>query len=267
MKKCFLISAACCLLQFVNFLNLNPALFAQKSSGFQESDSGFVRFEIHFVTDPRVPLQRETEFPGMTLSGYNQGAAYKLPGNVQHKAQLDSSGQFITISQTIKNVPVRLPRIMAIEDYNRLESRRRIAENWRTAAVRNIIEGPTGGRRGPGGLNISIPVPIKSKTFQKIFGGDQVGLNVQGDISIKGGFRNEDRSEAKTSLAQGSNSTFKMDQTQRFTVTGKIGEKVTVNVDQDSERSFDFDNNLKLNYKGFDDEIIESIEAGNISLA
>ncbi|MCA9733195.1 cell surface protein SprA [candidate division KSB1 bacterium] len=58
-----------------------------------------------------------------------------------------------------------------------------------------------------------------------------------------------------------------MNQTQRFTVTGKIGEKVTVNVDQDSERSFDFDNNLKLNYTGFEDEVIQSIEAGNISLA
>ncbi len=267
MKKSFLIPAAICLLHLFVSPNTGSGLLAQIIPGFQESDSGFVCFDIRFFNDPRVPLQNETRYLGMSLAGYLGGFGYNKPGSIQHKAQLDSSGQFITITQSIKGVPVRLPRIISLGDYNRIESRRRIAEKWRVAVMTNVLEGPAGRRRGPGGLNISIPVPIKSKTFQKIFGGDKVGLNVQGDISIKGGFRNEDRSQAKTTLAQGSNTNFKMNQTQRFTVTGKIGEKVTVNVDQDSERSFDFDNNLKLNYKGFDDEIIESIEAGNISLA
>ncbi|MCH7754347.1 cell surface protein SprA [candidate division KSB1 bacterium] len=58
-----------------------------------------------------------------------------------------------------------------------------------------------------------------------------------------------------------------MQQKQRFSVTGKIGDKVTVNVDQDSERAFDFDNNVRLVYQGYDDEILRKLEAGNISLS
>jgi cell surface protein SprA len=50
-------------------------------------------------------------------------------------------------------------------------------------------------------------------------------------------------------------------------VTGRIGEKVTVNVDQDSERAFDFENNIRLNYTGFEDDIVQKIEAGNVALS
>ncbi|KAA3659729.1 MAG: cell surface protein SprA, partial [Calditrichaeota bacterium] len=265
--KSSLLTVFHCLLLLFMFSSINSSLYSQQPTGFQESDSGFVRFDVKFDLDPRTPLNKETANPGLSMAGYLGGFVYNKPSSIQHKTQLDSTGDKLAITQTLHDVPVTLPRYITLEEYNQIESRKRVRENWQRTAVTNVIDGPAGRRRGQGGLNISIPVPIKSKTFQKIFGGDKVGLNVQGDISIKGGFRNEDRSEAKTSLAQGNNTNFKMNQTQRFTVTGKIGEKVTVNVDQDSERSFDFDNNLKLNYTGFDDEIIESIEAGNISLA
>jgi len=39
-----------------------------------------------------------------------------------------------------------------------------------------------------------------------------------------------------------------------------------VKVDQDSERMFDFENSLKLTYTGDEDEIIQKVEAGNVSL-
>ncbi len=55
--------------------------------------------------------------------------------------------------------------------------------------------------------------------------------------------------------------------TQRFTIAGKIGEKVQVDVNQDSERLFDFENSLKLTYTGDRDEIVQKIEAGNVNLS
>ncbi|MDZ7262296.1 MAG: hypothetical protein ONB05_09365, partial [candidate division KSB1 bacterium] len=79
-----------------------------------------------------------------------------------------------------------------------------------------------------------IPVKMKSRAFQQIFGGSTVGLTVTGDITINGGFRHEKRSEVKTALTRGSDYNFKMNQTQRFKVQGRVGEKVTVGVDQDS---------------------------------
>ena len=88
-----------------------------------------------------------------------------------------------------------------------------------------------------------------------------------GQINIRGGFRHEKRSQVKTAINRGSDYNFKMEQQQQFRVKGNIGDKVTVSVDQDSERPFDFDNTVKLDYKGYDDEILQSIQAGNISLS
>jgi hypothetical protein len=66
---------------------------------------------------------------------------------------------------------------------------------------------------------------------------------------------------------KGSDYNFKLNQTQRFSITGKVGDKISVMVDQDSERDFDIQNNMRLFYTGEEDEIFQSIQAGNISLS
>ncbi|MBZ0265327.1 cell surface protein SprA [bacterium] len=120
---------------------------------------------------------------------------------------------------------------------------------------------------GGDGLEIQVPFKIKSKTFRRIFGGDRVGLNVSGQITIDGGLRREKSDQVQTTQTDQANYNFKIDQTQRFRITGKVGDKVRVEIDQDSERIFEFENAVKLEYTGEEDEIIQSIEAGNVSLS
>lgn len=214
---------------------------------------------------------RSSPFDNQIITGLSLKGSRRLPGRtdpipVSRRAELDAKSATVSVRETLHTLLFRLPYVASIEAYKneRLAYEQRWL--WSQAAGQAVYMQDVEGRAGPGGLNVDIPVPIKSKAFQTIFGGSSVGLNVQGDIRIFGGFRNENRSEVRTTNIRGSNTSFKMNQTQRFTVTGRIGEKVTVNVDQDSERAFDFDNNLKLNYTGYDDEIIQSIEAGNIAL-
>jgi len=204
--------------------------------------------------------------PGLSMRGPRRFESRVDPLGVSRNFELDAKTRRIAVRETLYKLPFRLPYVVSLENYKieRLAHERRW--QWWRASSEAVYLRDADRRAGPGGLNIDIPVPIKSKAFQSIFGGSSVGLNVQGDINIKGGFRNEKRDEVRTTNLRNTSTSFKMDQTQRFTVTGRIGEKVTVNVDQDSERAFDFDNNLKLNYTGFDDEIIQSIEAGNIAL-
>ena len=38
-------------------------------------------------------------------------------------------------------------------------------------------------------------------------------------------------------------------------------------MDQDSERQFDWENNIRISYEGYEDDIIQKVEAGNISLS
>jgi len=58
-----------------------------------------------------------------------------------------------------------------------------------------------------------------------------------------------------------------MEQTSRFKIRGEIGSKIHIEVDQDSNRDVDLANTLKLRYTGEEDEIIQTIEAGNTNLS
>ena len=216
--------------------------------------------------DPRVDISDSQEFLGLTLDGPRTPLVQPRVSSIQRSVEIDSTGENINFTEKMGKVDVRVPRYVSLYDY--VETRRR--NYMQEKFVQNTVSrlGESYSRSGGGGaIRIDIPVEIKSKAFQKIFGGGTVGLDVSGEINIKGGFRNENRSEVKTATTRGSDNTFKMEQTQRFNVSGHVGEKVTIRVDQDSERTFDFENNIKLEYKGYEDEIIQSIEAGNISMS
>ncbi|MCA9787467.1 MAG: hypothetical protein KC488_13010, partial [Candidatus Cloacimonetes bacterium] len=89
-----------------------------------------------------------------------------------------------------------------------------------------------------------IPFKIRSQTFQRIFGSGRIGMNVTGQIGIRGAYRNEKRESESASLLNNNRNNFQLEQNQQFTVVGKIGEKVDVHIDQDTERTFDFENSL-----------------------
>ncbi|MCI0698724.1 cell surface protein SprA [candidate division KSB1 bacterium] len=217
--------------------------------------------------DPRVFPFEQTPNRGLSLRGEVFPSMDWRPFSLKRRVEIDSTGNFFAVSEELNGLPLRPAYVVPVKNIvsQRLAYEQALA--WHKAAAENIYRADGDERRGTGGVSIDIPVPIKSRAFEQIFGGNTVGLNVQGDISIKGGFRNENRSEVKTAYTRGSDFSFKMQQTQRFTVTGRIGEKVTVNVDQDSERAFDFENNIRLNYTGFDDDIVQKIEAGNVALS
>src|SRR3990172_199988 len=60
--------------------------------------------------------------------------------------------------------------------------------------------------------------------------------------------------------------TFDFDEKIQMSVTGSIGDKMKITTNYNTEASFDFENKMKLEYTGYEDEIIKKIEAGNVSL-
>ena len=232
----------------------------------QDDKKPYIGMRMPSPTDPRVPIVDKEEFLGMHMGGLRSPILQRRISSLRRDVQIDSTGENINFREKIDAFDFRLPSFLTLKDY--IEARRRleVQSKWTNSVVTNLGD-RSGLARGGGGLRIDIPVEIKNKAFQKIFGGGTVGLDVSGDIIIRGGFRREKRSEVRTALNRGNDTNFKMEQEQRFRVQGHVGEKVTIGVDQDSERTFDFDNNISLKYQGYDDEIIQSIEAGNISLS
>ena len=61
---------------------------------------------------------------------------------------------------------------------------------------------------------------------------------------------------------------FDFDEKINIHVNGKVGDKVNLDMNYNTDATFDFDNkNMKLKYEGKEDEIIKLLEAGNISMS
>lgn len=189
----------------------------------------------------------------------------KIPG-LQTVYEIPPDRSSVTIEHRLMGKPVLTPVILPFDEYLSLRYSLEKETQRKQFFVQALEQRSDLSRRG-GGIGFDIPIPIKSQAFQRIFGGNTVGLKVVGNVTIDGGLRHEKRSQVKTAINRQSDYNFRMKQTQRFTVKGNIGQKVNVYVDQDSERPFEFENAIRLEYKGFEDEIVESIQAGNVALS
>ena len=101
----------------------------------------------------------------------------------------------------------------------------------------------------------------------KIFGPGGVRIKTQGSAELKIGANT--KSIDNPSLPERNRNTFGFDFQEKINinVNGKVGDKVDMNLNYNSEATFDYDTkNLKLQYEGKEDEIIKLIEAGNVSM-
>jgi cell surface protein SprA len=94
----------------------------------------------------------------------------------------------------------------------------------------------------------------------------EVDLRVNGQAMINAGFdyRRSDQQVAFTGSPSQLDPQFKQDL--RLGIVGTIGDKLRVDVNWDTNNQFDYQNQLKLQYTGYEDDIIQRIEAGNVML-
>jgi len=225
----------------------------------------FAQFEIKLPQPPRTVDLFEDNIFGLEAYAVDSTFFAKKPGNYKRSVTLDSTGSFITIQETMDDVEYFFPAVIDLEHYveQRLKfNERQMVKQKFSDVIKNQKEADFGA------IELDIPFRIKSETFTRIFGSDRISLRVTGNITFDLSGRTEDRSGSKLTARESQNSfSPRFNQTQQFTVEGKIGEKVTVSVQQNSEAVTDIDNTLKLRYDGEEDEIVEKIEAGNISLS
>ncbi len=113
------------------------------------------------------------------------------------------------------------------------------------------------------GLSIGVALP---KRFDKIFGEGGGNLRVSGYRRITFSGRSQ-WTDGKTELYNPSKfPSLNMEQVYRFDIAGTIGSKISVKVSEDSQTDIPLANRLQIRYKGDDDDIIKSIEAGNTNL-
>ena len=122
------------------------------------------------------------------------------------------------------------------------------------------------GKRGKRSGNILPSFTINSKLFETIFGGNTIQLIPNGYITLELAGLIQKIENPELSAHSRTNFTPDFDQRIQLGLTGKIGENVTLTANYDTKFTFGFENKLNFGYTGKEDEIVKSLEVGNISM-
>ena len=101
----------------------------------------------------------------------------------------------------------------------------------------------------------------------RIFGPGGVRVTTQGSAELSMGLKTSKTESPTVAERQRSKTIFKFDENVQMNVTAKVGEKVSFNMNYNTRTTFDYDTKkIKLAYEGNEDEIIKTLEAGNVSM-
>ena len=180
------------------------------------------------------------------------------PSNITDSIVYDPKTKQYYIIEKIGDFYYRKPTYLTFEELMKLQSRQYEADYFRKRA--NILSG----------LNRKLLRPKMSITdnlFNRIFGNGKIEIRPQGEVNIIAGYQGQNIKNPALPERARKNGGFDFDMNANLSVIGNIGDKLKLPINYNTLANFDFDNQLKLDYTGTDDEIIKRIEAGNVSFS
>jgi cell surface protein SprA len=185
----------------------------------------------------------------------------ELGARYEHRLALDSTGTTVTARARIGEETVAPPLRVARSTYRRARRQQDLRAGWASIGRERRR------RTREAGVGVSINVPGgRESAFTTIFGKNEVSLDINGQADINAGldYRRSDQQAQVTGSPTQINPDFKQDL--RLGITGSIGDKLQVDVNWDTQSQFDYQNQVKLSYTGYEDEIVQKVEAGNVFL-
>ena len=182
------------------------------------------------------------------------------------KITIDSTGKFVEIKELIAGKPNKIILTMPIEEYiaTKLELEER--KKWEALGYSYQLKDSKLGL-GDFMKNLTdFEIPLPSVGVLSIFGTPKISLKIGGSVQIHGAWRSETTEGVTASRLGNTKNEPDFKQQVQINVNGTIGDKLNIVADWNTERTFEYENQLKIKYTGYDDEIIQSIEAGNVSL-
>ena len=185
----------------------------------------------------------------------------KTPESIVSKYVYDQELNLYVYQSKIGEIDYKLPITLTPEEYRDL-FKSNFIKNYFNEQV-SILQDPN---RDDEKRNLLPNLYINSNFFESLFGGNEIELNPQGSIGIDIGARYLKRDNPSIPVRNQSNINLDFNQAISLSLNGKIGTKLNVNANYDSQSTFDFQNLLKLDYTPDEDDIIQKVELGNVSM-
>ncbi|MEZ4964726.1 MAG: cell surface protein SprA [Saprospiraceae bacterium] len=217
-----------------------------------------------FTAPPDTAPPYEERF-GDFMQGNPNQIDLSDPKVIDQQVEYDPETNMYIITEKIGDEFYRAPTYMTFEEYVNWRDRKQQEEYF------DRLQGVTlSGDRSSSGIEDPIAkFDVKTSLIDRLFGGTNVDIRPQGNINLTFGFDYQKIQNPILTLRQQRTGNFDFDMDINMSASGKIGEKLNLNFNYNTQATFDFDNQMKINYdtKNFsEDEIIQNIEAGNVSM-
>ena len=193
------------------------------------------------------------------FSGSQNGGIYMYnPPNFSNKVHYDLKTNQYFIQNKIGDIDDGNARALSFKDYQNYKMDKSITDYWSDRSKERI-----------GNQTSALGLPklfIPGQAFDRIFGGNAVDIRPQGSAELIFGLKINRLDNPSLPEEQRKTTSFDFQEKIQMNVIGKIGDKLKLTTSFNTESTFDFENQMKLEYTGYEDEIIKKLEVGNVSL-
>ncbi len=218
--------------------------------------------EDAYALSPVLPVDTPPElpFPFPDDDGSNpfenDGNNFDLEPSQEPVIYYDPETNEYLIQDEIGGDYIENPQYITFEDYIKAQEDKALEDYWKERSDASNILGGTGRK---------IQLPAIDRQC-RLFDGCNVEIRPQGNVELTfgGSFQNIQNPILTESQRRQGGFDFNMDI--NANVVGSIGNNLKLDFNYNTQATFDFENQVKLAYKGKEDQIVQSIEAGNVSL-
>lgn len=196
-----------------------------------------------------------------TKTGYDLGNI-KMPNpqSIESKYTYDPILDRYIYTEKIDDINTIYPLVLTREEYQKLVLREKMMSYFKQKS--DAVSG-----RDNQNQDDLLPIfYVNNDFFETIFGGNQIEVNPQGSVGIDLGILFSKQDNPTLSPRNQSNLSFDFNQAIRLSLQAKVGTRLTVDAQFDTESTFDFQNQIKLQYTPDEDDILQDIQVGNVNM-
>ena len=180
------------------------------------------------------------------------------PDAIVKEVTYDPETDTYIITETVNGVNIKPPTYMTFDEYVKYTTSKEMDDYWdEKANTKNLIENSS---------TLIPPIDIKKQFFNKLFGSNEISIVPQGNVEVTLGFQSQTYDNPFIPVRSRTNGSMLFDMGINMSVTGKIGEKLQLTLKYNNQTGFTLDNEFKLQYTGEEDDIIQLLEAGSVSM-
>ncbi|MDA8948793.1 hypothetical protein N9H57_06620, partial [Flavobacteriaceae bacterium] len=168
-----------------------------------------------------------------------------VPSSVVSQYTYDPVTDRYVLSQEIGGYPISVPLVLTVKEYQALVLKEKMKIYFKEKV--QALSG-RGTNVEETQKNLLPELYVNNKFFESIFGSNAIDISPQGSIGIDLGYRYQRNDNPIASVINRRSPGFEFDQRISLSLLGKIGERLQITANYDTESTFDFQNLVKIQF-------------------